>query len=275
MPRAKYGKWEVHPYSLFRIYQSPAERVGRLDRPLKALFLLQVSESGRAEDSFRFSVEGPEILEAEAAADEILDHKAFRPFLLKTGIRPDDLELRRNATSSAWMDLDVAVEEGLIQPHAKAGGALAREAFLAAWMEAKEADPHLGGAFRWAILATAGGLKLEWQGMPASAGQLKKDPRTAGDSCPAVGLASFEVEANMELDEPRKGPIPVLFSRNEVKAAAALARDPELLTPGKFELGIVKLKFCYFAFNGVITPLTAENSELRVRKFSWSGFDPA
>ena len=216
MPKAAGQSWELHPFNLFRLYKSPEGDGDDHDDHLKALFLLQVSESGRAEDNFRFTIEGDVTIKVDFWGEDLLPTKSFKPFSLSWEIQPEDIELRRNSLSGTWINLQQAISEGTVLVHKKDSNSRTKEEFLDLWV------------------AYEGGLKLDLQGMPGMASTLKRDPRLSCHSCPAVTLSTLELAVNMEQDMPLNGPIPILFTRNEAKTAANLKRNPEAISPGKF-----------------------------------------
>ena len=242
MPKTTGLAWEIHPFNLFRLYRSPEGDGNDHNDHLKALFLLQASESGRAEDNFRFSFKGDVNIKVDFWGEDLLAARKFKPFSLSLETRLEDIELRRNSVSSSWMDLHQAISEGTVQVHKKDTNIGAKEEFLSLWEAEKASNPNFGAAIRWAILGCEDGLKLDLQGMPGMASTLKKDPRLSCDSCPAVTLSTLELAVNMELDLPLNGPIPILFSRNEAKTAANLKKNPEAISPGeKFVSNIIKI----------------------------------
>ena len=105
MPKTTGLAWEIHPFNLFRLYRSPEGDGNDHNDHLKALFLLQASESGRAEDNFRFSIEGDVNIEVDFWGEDLQAARKFKPFSLSLETRPEDIELRRNSVSSSWMDL--------------------------------------------------------------------------------------------------------------------------------------------------------------------------
>ena len=234
MPKAAGQSWELHPFNLFRLYKSPEGDGDDHDDHLKALFLLQVSESGRAEDNFRFTIEGDVTIKVDFWGEDLLPTKSFKPFSLSWEIQPEDIELRRNSLSGTWINLQQAISEGTVLVHKKDSNSRTKEEFLDLWEAEKASNPNFGAAICWAILAYEGGLKLDLQGMPGMASTLKRDPRLSCHSCPAVTLSTLELAVNMEQDMPLNGPIPILFTRNEAKTAAYLKRNPEAISPGKF-----------------------------------------
>ena len=233
MTKTTNQSWELHPFNLFRLYKSTEENGNSHDDHLKASFLLQVSESGKAEDNFRFNIEGDVSIEVEFGGEDLLANKLFKPFSFNMVVRPDDLDIKRNGLSGTWDDLQQAISEGLVLVQKKNSSSGAKKEFLDLWDEEKVKNPNFGAAIRWAILACEGGLRLDLQGLPGMASSLRKDPRLFCDACPAVTLSTLELAVNMELNPPLNGPVPILFSRNETKTSSNLKRNPEAIFSGE------------------------------------------
>ena len=84
MPKTTGLAWEIHPFNLFRLYRSPEGDGNDHNDHLKALFLLQASESGRAEDNFRFSIEGDVNIEVDFLGEIYQRHEGeHQPYSLR------------------------------------------------------------------------------------------------------------------------------------------------------------------------------------------------
>ena len=153
MPKTNGLTWEIRPFNLFQLFRSTEEDGGQHYDHLKAFFLLQVSESGRAEDNFRFSIEGDVNIEVDFWGEDLLTSRSFKPFSFSLETRPEDIDIRRNSLSSSWFDFQQAISEGTILVHKKDSNNRSREEFLAIWESEKAKNPNFGAAFRWAILA--------------------------------------------------------------------------------------------------------------------------
>jgi len=212
--------WQLEPASRFRSYQS-----GDPDHhELRAYFLVQITDAGRAEDHYRISVEGDEPIEAEFCGRDFTKERDLREFTFTMQLRPDDLDLRRNCSTTAWEDLRSAIEEGhlAVDMH---GEADPEAAFKRVYDAIAARDPDFGVGIRWAVLGTSTGLKLELQALPAPAHLLNRDPRLSNDGCPAVSLASFGVQTPMTDTGPLQGPTPILFARHPERARESLKQD--------------------------------------------------
>ncbi len=222
------SRYTIEPSSKFRTYNPEHEE----DNGLGAYFLLQIADSGRAEDHFRFHLSGQDELDVEFAGRDLILARNFRQYLFRAQVHPGELELRQNCVSTAWVDLASMVEEGQLLVELP-GTRDAAESFKVDWAAAKAEDPGVGAGLRWILLASSDGLKLELQTLPLAAHALNRDPRLANDACPAVTLASFIAEAHMETREPLNGPVPVLFAKHVERARESLKRDPSKLAKGK------------------------------------------
>ena len=157
MTKTTNQSWELHPFNLFRLYKSTEENGNSHDDHLKASLLLQVSESGKAEDNFRFNIEGDVSIEVEFGGEDLLANKLFKPFSFNMVVRPDDLDIKRNGLSGTWDDLQQAISEGFVLVQKKNSSSGAKKEFLDLWDEEKVKNPNFGAAIRWAILACEGG----------------------------------------------------------------------------------------------------------------------
>ncbi len=220
--------YTIKPLSKFRTYNPEHEE----DNRLGVYFLLQIADSSRAEDHFRFHLSGRDKLDVEFAGRDLIPVRSFRQYMFWAQVHPGELELRQNCVSTDWVDLASMVEAGQLLVEL-AGSRDATEAFKVDWAAAKAEDPGLGAGLRWILLASSDGLKLELQTLPLAAHALNRDPRFANDACPAVTLASFAAEAHMEPKEPLNGPVPVLFAKHLELARESLKRDPTKLAKGK------------------------------------------
>ena len=130
MTKTTNQSWELHPFNLFRLYKSTEENGNSHDDHLKASFLLQVSESGKAEDNFRFNIEGDVSIEVEFGGEDLLANKLFKPFSFNMVVRPDDLDIKRNGLSGTWDDLQQAISEGFVLVQKKNSSSGAKKEFL-------------------------------------------------------------------------------------------------------------------------------------------------
>jgi len=213
--------WQLEPANRFRSYQSQDAN----HHELRAYLLLQLTDTGKAEDHYRIHVEGSEPLEAEFGGGDVSRKKEIKNFVFNVEIRPDDLDLRRNCMATAWGDLHEAVEEGRIGV-ALPGEADPAAAFRRTWAAITEADPDMGAAIRWAVVGTDSGLKLELQALPAPAHCINRDPRLSNNACPAISLASFGLQIDMTPEGPLHGPKPILFARHLDRVQERLKQEP-------------------------------------------------
>jgi hypothetical protein len=92
---------------------------------------------------------------------------------------------------------------------------------------------EFGAALRWSIQAREGGeMCAVLQGLPRPAGFLKKDGRFTTAYCTGIDLMVIKLEIATKEDDPYRGPIPILFSRDEDKTKKELAEKPSNLTTG-------------------------------------------
>jgi hypothetical protein len=122
--------------------------------------MAELRPSGRVLDAFRIAVGGTRLLSVETS---LYDIKGWR---FKADFRPEDIVIRRNLTTSAWMDGPALVmrrEASLLDD----SGIPAAE-FLRYLADLDESPDSF--AFRWAATAGKDGrMKLQLQSLPASA----------------------------------------------------------------------------------------------------------
>jgi hypothetical protein len=136
--------------------------------------LAQVRPNGRILDHFRVTLGGSKILDVNVGLASVLNVPAMRSWRLKFQLWPRDLEIRRNMTSTAWLDVGelVASKDGYLET--EAGEAVDPEAAAA---QLKESSL----AYRFAVVVGEDErLQLQLQMMPASAATLMGKPAFRG-----------------------------------------------------------------------------------------------
>jgi hypothetical protein len=132
--------------------------------------MVQARPNGRMMDHFRVSLGGSRILDVGFALSNILASPRARTWRLKMQVWPRDVDVRRNMTSTAWMDVEVLVSTKECQ--VVSIGSDGSETPVA-FEEAVACLKDTGAAIRFAVVI--GGdqkLLLILQGLPASADQL-------------------------------------------------------------------------------------------------------
>ena len=136
--------------------------------------MAQIRPNGRIVDHWRLATGGSKILEAKMRLSMLMPAAAELPeWSIVLQCWPADLAIRRNMTSSIWLDLKdmlasnkVTVEDNETNPVA---GALVLEAISGMPPTANSA------ALRWAVSVSASGkLELQLQALPAPLSCLSK-----------------------------------------------------------------------------------------------------
>ncbi len=200
---------------------------------VKAFLLVQVDDDGRAESHFRFALEGKK-LEADFRSEDIYSDDTLSGFSLRLHVRAEDVELRQNCLSSKWEDLDDLVAKNVVLVSSDSSLEDAGTEFRAAFEAAKERNPALGAAVRWALQARRpAGLRLALQGLPTSAVAIKRSADLSSDEGPAVCLDTVRVLFQQETAHLAEGPEPVLFARDPAATIESLSAHPDNIREGK------------------------------------------
>ncbi len=226
----------VKARTLFKAYASGEEP----SSSVKLFLLVQVDDEGRAESHFRFALEG-EKQEFDFWSEDIFTSDKLSGFGMKLHLRPEEITIRQNSTTSKWENLEDLVARGdIIVTHNDSQddqGAQFREAYEAAL----EDDHELGAAVRWAVLGKkGGGLKLALQALPGTAQSLNRKPELTSDGSAAVILDATRLIYEAEPGNLGGGPVPVLFARDPASTLEALGTRPENLNEGKRNSGHIK-----------------------------------
>jgi hypothetical protein len=214
----------------YRTYQSGKGT----DECPRLTLLLQVDGSGHAGEGYRFAVEGGP-WDTDIWTRDLFDPVSLGGYRLRCQLRGEDVELKPNALSSKWEDVDVLLGRGVLVAM-KAGDSTNRtEEFRAKLAAEKEADPNFGAAVRWSVQATSQkGLKLVLQGMPGGSRRLRSEPLLSADEAEAITLETLDAEADLAEEGPYHGPIPVLFARDREGVRETLEHHPERVYTGVY-----------------------------------------
>ncbi len=143
------------------------------------------------------------------------------------------MELKPNALSSKWEDVDVLLGRGVLVAMKAGDSADRTEEFRAKLAAEKEADLNFGAAIRWNVQAASHrGLKLVLQGLPGGARRLRSEPLLSADEAEAITLESLDAEADLDEEGPCRGPVPVLFARDREAVRDTLEHHPERVYAG-------------------------------------------
>jgi hypothetical protein len=153
---------------------------------------------------------------------------------MKLHLRPEEITIRPNSTTSKWENLEDLVARGDISvthnDNQDDQGARFREAYE----NALEEDHELGAAVRWAVLGKkGGGLRLALEGLPGTAQTLSRKPELSSDGSAAIILDATPLIYEAEPKNLGSSPVPILFARDPALTLEALAASPENLNEGK------------------------------------------
>jgi len=141
--------------------------------------LVQVRSTGRMIDHFRVAVGGTVILNATFTTKSIFLLRGVPELQLKMDVWPNDIQIRRNMTTSEWVDISTSLAANDIIASAP-GNDNENEDFLA-FLAANADKANSGASIRWGIGVSADGkLELNLEGFPASSVSLMGKPTFRG-----------------------------------------------------------------------------------------------
>ena len=214
-------------FETFRILRDPE------DGSLQGRLLLSVDASGRLEDHFRIVFGGGQNPSVNFSGAKISDHPALTSFRFKLEVNPENIDLKKNAFTSKWEDLEtmVASDKLLVSSSEETD---AGPTFRGMWDAAKKSANPPAAAIRWSAQANvAYGFKLSRQALPGTARALCKDARLAKDTTRAVELAAWTATSPMAREGGEVGPLPIIFSPDAAATKANISMHPDRLTSGK------------------------------------------
>jgi hypothetical protein len=135
--------------------------------------LAQIRPNGRVLDHFRVTLGGSKILEVDVSLAKVLAGDETKSWRLRFQVWPKDLEIRRNMTTTIWLDVHdlVAANEAQV---------FEGENLLAPNVAARELKEK-GIAYMFATMVGADErLMLQLQMLPASAATLMGRPTFRG-----------------------------------------------------------------------------------------------
>jgi hypothetical protein len=226
-----YGNCNVLPVQQMGSYEGPA--LSDAGATLWGHVLVRINNAGLVEDHYQVRLGGSQLISASFDGSAILKPASLQGFNFTIERRPHDLVFRDNSLVSRWEDVEELVSANLLMAH-HGEHQSADQRFREAWARAKTADPDLGAALRWSIQAhPTYGLKLALQGMPVSAGALRKDARLSAASASCIELFTWVVAAEMARPGQWNGPVPVLFAPDVAAAAGRLKTHSDGFAAGK------------------------------------------
>jgi hypothetical protein len=164
----RFTRGPIRPLADFNITQ--AQLAGQHSVEL----LAQLRPSGRVLDACRVVLGGTEILRVEINLFDVVPNPTFADWKLRYQIWPRDIGIRRNLTTSAWIDLEALIagrEVDLVDPQ---GALIPHGEFLNLL---SNSEPPNTGACRWAVIISDNGeLQLQLQSLPAASPVLNSKP---------------------------------------------------------------------------------------------------
>jgi len=147
--------------------------------------MAQARVNGRIVDHFRVAVGGANILRVNFTSRDIFLSERIPATPLQYEVWPRDVKLRRNMSSSDWVDVntllasnDLAVVTG---EEAAGSGALGDNEALVALLNSAKDKTKVTASLRWAItVGSDHNLELVLQALPAAASVLDGKPSLRG-----------------------------------------------------------------------------------------------
>jgi len=174
-------EWAVLPSEDFEV------AVPRDPGPLGMELMAQVRPSGRIMDHFRISLGGARQVGARFNTRSIFNNNSIVRASIHYDVWARDINIRRNMTTSEWLDLAnlVAANDVLVYKPSEEAGSSQAEAPLeelcndeiVAFLNGLSEKTHCGASVRWAVgMGADRKLELILQGLPASAAVLTGKP---------------------------------------------------------------------------------------------------
>ena len=136
--------WDVFPMADF---DTAAPRdPGELGMEL----MVQVRANGRMLDNFRVTLGGTEIITAKVAVSGILADKETPDWVLVYAVWPRDVGIRRNMTTSAWLDIKDLIQSNDARMELPEGTAIGNEEVIT-YLEGLTDKTVSSSSLRWAV----------------------------------------------------------------------------------------------------------------------------
>ncbi len=170
------SEWEIFPANAFELAEprDPGEHGVEV--------MVQVRNNGRILDHFRLAVGGSGMLEARFKLKDVMIHEKLPNWELVYRLWPRDIKLRRNMTTSEWVDI-----KDLVSARDVAIGDLdnSEEVEAARYLEFMDslgsAKSKISCALRWGVCAGPDQrVHLHLQAMPAALETFSGKPALKG-----------------------------------------------------------------------------------------------
>jgi hypothetical protein len=222
--------WEIKKFADFRNYVSGDSST---NHHVKLNFLLQVSNDGEANESFRFTLDGHPLL-ADVWGKDIFSAPSLKDVKFRYEIDSKDLEFKANSFTSRWEDVEEMLAKKTIYAYNGSDEDDISTDIRKFLREEREKDKDKGAALRWAIQAKGqDSMKIVLQGLPLPANRIRKDARLVADDGPTIVLETINLKTTFTEEGACKGPQPILFARDPVLVRKTLSENPEKVHKGK------------------------------------------
>jgi hypothetical protein len=169
--------WDIGPMEDFEVACAALAESGE---PLLVQLLAQLRPTGRILDNFRLAVGGTQILDLEVDLGHIIPAPSLQGFRFSYQFWPRDIAIRRNMTTSSWIDVPALVAANNAAILTPTGAGLPSAEFTRVIGELPDEGPETG-AIRWAVVVGEDDhLKLQLQALPSDAASLNGRPLTRG-----------------------------------------------------------------------------------------------
>jgi hypothetical protein len=166
-------------YDVFEADQFETARA-RLTGDAVMEVMLQMRPNGRCLDHYRIALDGT-VLETQVVATNVFRALVLAKYRLTYHAWPRDLKIRRNMTTTAWVDSYIAITANNIQVSTdEKGDPVPPEEIKNVFTFIKEMGMK-SGSTRYAVVAGPDGrMWLEHQALPGTAEALTSKPTFAG-----------------------------------------------------------------------------------------------
>ena len=168
------GDWTILNMEEFETASSPRD-----PGALGADVLVQVRDTGRAQDDFRVVVGGSKRLKVGFEAGLAFPTSKVPDWIITLECWPRDINIRKNMATSEWMDLIGMAAANDLTVTDKDGNDCNEE--LVAFFNRQSGKTSYGAAIRWAVGAGPGKkMELSLQCLPATVTYLAGKPTLQG-----------------------------------------------------------------------------------------------
>jgi hypothetical protein len=224
------SQWDVRAFTDYRI--NP--RVAEVTEEPGVRFFVQVNATGQTCEGFRFPLDGGQMT-VDVWAKDIFEAVELRPYRLRYQVAASYVELRPNALTSRWEDVEELLARGLLVAYHEGRREDVTPEVRKLIHNLALVTPETGASLRWGLQAGEGGQpSLVLQGLPRPSALLRRDARLTADFAGGVELHRSLLEARESGSAAIAGLYSVLFSRDPERTLACLSDDSAPLLKGEF-----------------------------------------